>query len=42
VDGLGGAYIVGYSYSSNLFTTPTCPYAGASGYMDAFVVKIDD
>ncbi|HEU0293373.1 MAG TPA: SBBP repeat-containing protein [Anaerolineales bacterium] len=42
VDSLGGAYIVGYTYSTNLFTNPTFPHAGASGYVDAFVVKIDD
>ena len=42
VDGLGGVYVVGYTYSSNLFTTPTFPYVGGSGYKDAFVVKLDD
>lgn len=42
VDGLGGTYVVGYTYSTNLFTNPTFPHAGASGYMDAFVVKLED
>ena len=43
VDGLGGAYIVGYTFSSNFPTTPgSFPYVGGSGYADAFVVKIDD
>jgi len=43
VDGLGGAYIVGYTFSSNFPTTPgSFPFVGGSGYADAFVVKIDD
>ena len=42
VDGLGGVYVVGYTYSSNLFSTPTFPYVGGSGYKDAFIVKLDD
>jgi hypothetical protein len=43
VDGLGGAYIVGYTFSSNFPATPgSFPYVGGSGYADAFVVKIDD
>jgi hypothetical protein len=43
VDGLGNAYIVGYTYSSNFPTTPgSFPYVGASTYADVFVVKIQD
>jgi len=43
VNGLGGTYIVGYTYSSNFPTSPnTFPFVGGSGYPDAFVVKIDD
>lgn len=43
VDGLGGAYIVGYTFSSNFPTTPgSFPYVGGSSYADAFVVKIED
>jgi hypothetical protein len=37
-----GAYVVGYTYSTDLFTNPTFPHVGASGYMDAFVMKINE
>lgn len=43
LDGLGGAYITGYTLSSNFPTTPGS-YSTVIGitYKDAFVVKISD
>jgi phosphatidylserine/phosphatidylglycerophosphate/cardiolipin synthase-like enzyme len=41
LDGMGGTYIVGYTFSSN-FPAAINPFTGTSGYADAFVVKIED
>ncbi len=41
VDGIGAAYVTGYSYSTDFSTTPGVLYTTTNGSADVFVVKVN-